>query len=120
MAAAAQNTYLETIWRTSLGIGVVFPLVLLGLRFRLQEPEEFKRNSMKHAKMPYWLVLKFYGWRLLTVSLIWFIYDVSFFSPCLALRTWDHRLIPNGSSSLMLLAYTHRRSWQISSLPMRP
>ncbi|KAL8417543.1 hypothetical protein RB594_001269 [Gaeumannomyces avenae] len=75
VAAAAQNTHLETIWRTSLGIGVVFPLVLLGLRFRLQEPEEFKRNSMKHAKMPYWLVLKFYGWRLLMVSLIWFIYD---------------------------------------------
>ncbi|KLU89236.1 MFS phospholipid transporter Git1 [Magnaporthiopsis poae ATCC 64411] len=75
VAAAAQNTYLETIWRTSLGIGVVFPLVLLGLRFRLQEPEEFKRNSMKHAKTPYWLILKFYGWRLLMVSLIWFIYD---------------------------------------------
>lgn len=71
---------MSTIWRTSLGIGVVFPLILLVLRVRLKEPEEFKRNSMKYAKTPYWLVLKFYGWRLLIVSLIWFIYDVRVFS----------------------------------------
>lgn len=77
VAAAAQNKYYGTIWRTSLGIGVVFPLVLFVLRLRLKEPEEFSRNSMKRARTPYLLVLKFYGFRLLIVSLIWFIYDVS-------------------------------------------
>ncbi|KAI1166170.1 putative MFS phospholipid transporter [Nemania serpens] len=77
VAAAAQNKYYGTIWRTSLGIGVVFPLVLFVLRLRLKEPEEFSRNSMKRARTPYLLVLKFYGFRLLIVSLIWFIYDFS-------------------------------------------
>ncbi|KAJ3554292.1 hypothetical protein NPX13_g10652 [Xylaria arbuscula] len=32
VAAAAKNKYFGTIWRTSLGIGVVFPLVLFVLR----------------------------------------------------------------------------------------
>ncbi|KAK0707435.1 major facilitator superfamily domain-containing protein [Lasiosphaeris hirsuta] len=80
VAAACHNGHLSTIWRVSLGIGVVFPLSLLGLRIFLKEPEEFQRNSMKYAKTPYGLVLKFYGWRLLVVSLIWFIYDFSAYS----------------------------------------
>ncbi|TLS24792.1 hypothetical protein PpBr36_08706 [Pyricularia pennisetigena] len=65
VAAAAKNEYMSTIWRTSLGIGVVFPLVLLVMRFRLKEPVEFSKHSFRHAKTPYRLVLKFYGWRLL-------------------------------------------------------
>ncbi|KAI1132899.1 putative MFS phospholipid transporter [Nemania abortiva] len=77
VAAAAQNKYYGTIWRTSLGIGVVFPLILFVLRLKLKEPEEFSRNSMKNTRTPYSLVLKFYGFRLLIVSLIWFIYDFS-------------------------------------------
>ncbi|KAI1380285.1 MFS general substrate transporter [Hypoxylon crocopeplum] len=80
VAAAAHNVYYSTIWRTSLGIGVVFPLVLFVLRLRLKEPEEFSRNSMKHAKTPYTLVFKYYWFRLLIVSLIWFIYDFSAYS----------------------------------------
>ncbi|KAI1777042.1 MFS general substrate transporter [Hypoxylon cercidicola] len=80
VAAAAHNTYYSTIWRTSLGIGVAFPLVLFVLRLQLKEPEEFSRNSMKHAKTPYLLVLRYYGFRLLIVSLIWFIYDFSVYS----------------------------------------
>ncbi|KAI0100238.1 putative MFS phospholipid transporter [Nemania sp. FL0031] len=77
VAAAAQNKYYGTIWRTSLGIGVVFPLILFVLRLKLKEPEEFSRNSMKNVRTPYSLVLKYYGFRLLIVSLIWFIYDFS-------------------------------------------
>ncbi|EMR61260.1 putative mfs phospholipid transporter git1 protein [Eutypa lata UCREL1] len=80
VAAAAQNKYYSTIWRTSLGIGTVFPLVLFVLRLKLKEPEEFSRNSMKYARTPYALVLRLYGWRLFVVSLIWFIYDFSTYS----------------------------------------
>ena len=64
------------MWRTSLGIGVVFPLSLLYLRFKLEEPEEFAKESMKKAT-PYKLVIGFYGFRLFCVSLIWFLYNVS-------------------------------------------
>lgn len=70
------NKHLSTIWRTSLGIGCVFPLILFVLRLRLKEPEEFQRHSMAHAKIPYMLSLRFYGYRLFVVSLIWCTYLV--------------------------------------------
>ncbi|KAK0617061.1 major facilitator superfamily domain-containing protein [Immersiella caudata] len=80
VAAACHDGHLSTIWRTSLGIGVIFPLSLFIIRLFLKEPEEFQRNSMKYAKTPYRLVLRFYGFRLFVVSLIWFIYDFSAYS----------------------------------------
>lgn len=79
VAAACHNGHLDTIWRTSLGIGLVFPLVLFVLRLRIKEPAAATRNSMRHAKTPYLLALRFYGLRLFVVSLIWFIYDVRLF-----------------------------------------
>ncbi|KAJ2966511.1 hypothetical protein NQ176_g10118 [Zarea fungicola] len=73
--AAGSSNY-EVIWRTSLGVGVIFPLVLLYLRFKLEEPEDFTKNSMRRST-PYLLVLKFYWFRLFCVSLVWFLYNVS-------------------------------------------
>ncbi|KAL5086182.1 MFS general substrate transporter [Trichoderma afarasin] len=76
VAAATHDQRLSTIWRTSLGIGVVFPLILFALRLRLKEPEEFSKESMRH-KTPYLLVIRYYGFRLLVVSTVWFLYDFS-------------------------------------------
>ncbi|PHH59987.1 hypothetical protein CDD81_2221 [Ophiocordyceps australis] len=79
IAAAAKNSHYDTIWRTSLAIGVLFPIVLLLMRLRLKEPEEFARESMRR-KTPYLLVLRFYWFRLFCVSLIWFLYDFSIYA----------------------------------------
>ncbi|KAF5000521.1 hypothetical protein FGRMN_1688 [Fusarium graminum] len=76
VAAACHNGNFGTIWRTSLGIGVVFPLILFVLRLRLKEPEEFAQESMKR-QTPYWLVLRYYWFRLFCVSLVWFLYNFS-------------------------------------------
>jgi len=67
----------DSQWRISLGLGVIPPFALFFLRLRLQEPEQTKKNSMANTRTPYWLVIKYYWWRLTLVSLIWFIYDVS-------------------------------------------
>ncbi|CAK7264407.1 glycerophosphoinositol permease [Sporothrix epigloea] len=75
VAAACHNGHLGVQWRVSLGIGCIFPLVLFAMRLFVKENEEFNKNSMRGARTPYWLVLKFYGPRLVVVSLIWFIYD---------------------------------------------
>ncbi|KAG8165548.1 hypothetical protein KVR01_004100 [Diaporthe batatas] len=80
VAAACQNSHYSTIWRTSLGIGVVFPIILFILRLFVKEPEASTKNSMRYAKTPYMLSFKMYGWRLFIVSLIWFIYDFSTYS----------------------------------------
>ncbi|KAF5018307.1 hypothetical protein F66182_9732 [Fusarium sp. NRRL 66182] len=76
IAAACHNSSYSTIWRTSLGVGVVFPLVLFVMRLRLKEPEEFAHESMKR-QTPYWLVLRFYWFRLFCISLVWFLYNFS-------------------------------------------
>ncbi|KOS20477.1 putative metabolite transport protein [Escovopsis weberi] len=79
VAAACHNKHLTTIWRVSLGFGVIFPVILFVLRLRLKEPEEFRTESMRKAT-PYWLVLRFYGFRLLCVSVVWFLYDFSVYA----------------------------------------
>ncbi|KAI5465289.1 major facilitator superfamily domain-containing protein [Mariannaea sp. PMI_226] len=76
VAAACHNEHLTTVWRVSLGVGLVFPLILFVLRLRLKEPEEFAKQSMRR-QTPYSLVFRFYGFRLLCVSVVWFLYDFS-------------------------------------------
>lgn len=51
-------------------------MVLLVMRFRLKEPEEFAKESMRR-QTPYGLVFRYYWFRLTCVSVIWFLYDVS-------------------------------------------
>ena len=41
----------------------------------MEEPERFKRDSMKNAKIPYWLIIKRYWVGLLAISTSWFVYD---------------------------------------------
>lgn len=60
-----------------LGIGVIPPLSLFYMRYKLQEPEAYKRNTMAKCKTPWKLIMKKYWFRLLVVSTIWFIYDYS-------------------------------------------
>jgi MFS family permease len=55
---ATGENHLEPAWRICLGIGIIPPLSLLYLRFKLEEPEEFKRESMKDIKTPWLLVIK--------------------------------------------------------------
>lgn len=84
--------HLRAVWRVSLGLGVVpavavflwrlskrpyFSMIYLTKKFSgMQEPEVYKRSSMKHAKVPYLLIFRRYWRSLLAVSATWFIYDV--------------------------------------------
>jgi len=80
MVVICGDKHLRAAWRISLGLGVVPPLLLFWLRLKLEEPEEFKKQSMKYVKVPYGLVFRFYGFRLFVVSVIWFLYDFSSYS----------------------------------------
>ena len=46
------------------------------MRLRLKEPEEFAKESMRR-QTPWLLIMKFYWFRLVCVSIVWFLYDVS-------------------------------------------
>ena len=58
-----------------MALGTV-PAVLVFLwRLNMDEPERYKKDSMKHAKIPYLLILRRYGWQLAAISFTWFLYD---------------------------------------------
>ena len=55
---ATTDNHLRAAWRICLGLGIIPPLSLIYLRLKLQEPEEFNRESMKNTHTPWWLVIK--------------------------------------------------------------
>ncbi|KAF9048617.1 glycerophosphodiester transporter [Panaeolus papilionaceus] len=69
------NDHLRAVWRLSLGLGVVPALAVFIWRLSMDEPTRYKKDSMKHAKIPYMLVLRRYGWSLAGISFLWFLYD---------------------------------------------
>ncbi|KAJ3167947.1 hypothetical protein HDU88_001894 [Geranomyces variabilis] len=105
VAAACSNTHYETIWRTSLGIGVLFPIGLLLLRTKIKEPEASSHNSMRYAKTPYLLVAKFYGFRLIVVSIIWFLYDFSSYAFGIYSSTIVDAIVPAGSALTVVFGW---------------
>lgn len=89
---ATGENHLRAAWRICLGLAVIPPLSLLWLRIKLKEPESYNRAKM--TKYPWWLILKFYGFRLCIVSLIWFLYDFSSYSFSIYSSSWLVYLLP--------------------------
>ena len=56
---ACTENHLRAAWRICLGLGVIPPLSLIYLRLKLQEPEEFNRETMKNTRTPWLLVFKY-------------------------------------------------------------
>lgn len=68
--------HLNTVWRVTLGIGAIPPMSLFVSRIFYRESEEFQKHKF-NKRMPYWRIIKFYWFRVLTTSVIWFLYDFS-------------------------------------------
>ena len=82
------ENHLDAVWRGSLGyiashttpdcqlikncsLGMVPALAVLIWRIKMEEPSRYKRDSMKNAKIPYWLIFKRYWVRLAAISFTW-------------------------------------------------
>ena len=76
--------HLRAVWRLSLGLGIIPALAVLIWRLNMEEPERFKRDSMRDAKIPYWLIIKRYWVGLLAISTSWFLYDFIVYPVCFA------------------------------------
>ena len=75
--------HLRALWRVTIGLGVIPPLALFFLRLKMNDSKSFQKLHMKSVRYrdyPWWLIVKFYWFRLTIVSLIWFIYDFSAYS----------------------------------------
>ncbi|KIM84250.1 hypothetical protein PILCRDRAFT_6519 [Piloderma croceum F 1598] len=69
------ESHLRAVWRVSVGLGLIPAAGVFLWRLRMEEPTRYKKDSMKHAKIPYWLIIKRYWVGLAALSLTWFIYD---------------------------------------------
>ncbi|KAG6807552.1 hypothetical protein H0H92_007117 [Tricholoma furcatifolium] len=67
--------HLRAVWRLSLGLGVVPALLVFLWRLNMEEPSRYRKDSMQRVDIPYGLVFRRYGVRLVAISLTWFIYD---------------------------------------------
>ena len=74
--------HLRAVWRLSLGLGVIPALAVLIWQINMEEPERFRRDLMKNAKIPYWLIIKRYWGGLLAISTSWFLYDFITYPVC--------------------------------------
>ncbi len=66
------ENHLRLVWRLSLGLGCVFPIILLCFRTRMVESTRFVKSSMSRGPMPYKLILKRYWKSFLGLSVSWF------------------------------------------------
>ncbi|KAI6097602.1 major facilitator superfamily domain-containing protein [Pisolithus croceorrhizus] len=69
------DNHLRAIWGLALGLGAFPAFAVLLWRLRMEEPDCYKKNSMKGVQTPYWLAFRRYWKSLLGLSLSWFIYD---------------------------------------------
>jgi len=69
------DKHLDAVWRATLGLGVIPAAAVFIWRIKMKEPTRYKKDSMKHAQIPYFLILKRYWVRLTAICIAWFIYD---------------------------------------------
>ncbi len=66
--------HLAWVWRLTLGLGAIPPLLVFFFRMGMQEPEHYRKGAIK-KNIPYLLIFKRYWVRLVAVCLAWFAYD---------------------------------------------
>ena len=72
------NNHLNAVWRLSLGLGVIPAAAVFIWRLNMEEPARFRKDSMRHARIPYWLVIRRYGGSLAAISATWYVWFIAF------------------------------------------
>lgn len=98
--------HLSAIWRGSLGFGTIPALIVFIWRFRMDEPNRYKKDCMKHAKIPYWLIIKRYWVSLTAISFVWFIYDFISYPFGIYSSTILASVEPPGSSLVVIFGWS--------------
>lgn len=94
------DNHLTPVWRITLGLGAIPPLSLLYFRVKFKESDQYRKNHMKNSSTPYWLAIKYYGFRLTIVSVIWFLYDFSAYSFGIYSSQLVSRIVPETANGL--------------------
>lgn len=73
------ENHLRAVWRLSLGLNVIPAFGVFVWRWSMEEPTMYKKDCMARAKIPYFLIFKRYWVQLAAISIIWCLYDLSFY-----------------------------------------
>ncbi|KAI0200262.1 putative glycerophosphoinositol permease [Astrocystis sublimbata] len=71
---AAGADHLNTVWRVSFGIGVIWPLSVFYFRWKMLNSKLYRCGAIK-KRVPYKLVLRYYWKSLIGTCGAWFLYD---------------------------------------------
>ncbi|CEH17583.1 Inorganic phosphate transporter [Ceraceosorus bombacis] len=95
--------HLEWVWRLTLGLGALPPMIIFFFRTKMHEPEQFKKGAIKKptAKL-WWLIIKKYWVKLSAVSLSWFIYDWVSYPAGLYSSFFVSELVPDNDLQISL------------------
>lgn len=88
--------HLQPVWRITLGIGAIPPISLFIMRLFFKEGTQFQKLNFKHTRIPILLIIKYYWFRLLIVSIIWWVYDFSAYAFGIYSSPILKRVIPDG------------------------
>lgn len=87
---------LQPVWRVTLGIGAIPPISLFIMRLYFDEGKQFQKLNLKNSTVPFMLIIKYYWFRLLVVSIIWWIYDFSAYAFGIYSAPILNKIIPDG------------------------
>jgi len=89
---------LEVIWRVAIALPAIPSLFILIYRWKMLDPRQFSNNNYRtFQKHPYRLVLKRFGWRLISTCAVWFLFDVVFYTNSLFSSLIIGSVVPNAT-----------------------
>ncbi|EEB08961.2 glycerophosphodiester transporter [Schizosaccharomyces japonicus yFS275] len=98
LACIFGDEHLRIVWRLSIGLGAIVPLFLLYFRLRLKESGSYTKNRLRYSQIPWGLVVRQYGLRLLVICLVWFVYDLSAYAFGLYSSTIVGKVLPSNAT----------------------
>lgn len=90
------DNHLEWVWRLTLGLGAIPPLAVLFFRFRMREPEHYRKGAIR-KNVPWMLIIRKYWVRLTAVCISWFIYDWVSYPAGLYSSYFVSRIVPDNN-----------------------
>ncbi|KAL1304371.1 hypothetical protein AAFC00_003374 [Neodothiora populina] len=75
LSLIGSNNNLKVAFHAMYGISIFLPLGVMLIRLRMKDGLLFRKSNFKNERIPYLLIAKRYGWRVMGTSAAFFFYD---------------------------------------------
>ncbi|CDO91735.1 unnamed protein product [Kluyveromyces dobzhanskii CBS 2104] len=101
---------LQWVWRLTMGLGAIPPFSLFLMRLKFKENKSFTSSKFNKI-MPYGKIFKFYWFRTIVISIIWFLYNFSSYAFGIYSSLIINNLLTNNSDETVGLKESF--SWNV-------